>query len=246
MTSLEGKVAYVTGGSRGIGAATSRLLAARGAAVVIGYGTGADQAEALAQDIRSTGGRAAISGGNVTQKTTAEAGVAKALASFGRLDILVAAAGTSSQGMLADLTEDAYRAAFDTNVLGTLWAIQAAAPHLASPGGRIVTLSSRLAQNPFAGGAIYAGTKAAVIAMTESFAKELGSRGITVNSVAPGMIETDMTREAVAARGAAVAAQTPLGRIGQPEDVAAVVAFLASDDARWVTGRTIRTDGGIV
>jgi 3-oxoacyl-[acyl-carrier protein] reductase len=97
-----------------------------------------------------------------------------------------------------------------------------------------------------AGSAIYAGTKAAVIAMTEAFAKELGGRGITVNSVAPGLIETDLTRQAVASRGAAVAAETPLGRIGQPEDVAGAVAFFASEDSGWVTGRTLRTDGGIV
>ena len=243
---LDGKVALITGGSRGIGAAVARLLASRGAAVVIGYGRAADDAEAVAAAIRASGGRATISGGDIRLPATAAAGVATARDRFGRLDILVTAAGISGRHVLAEIGEADYREIYDTNVLGTLLAIQAAAPHLTAPGGRIVTIASRIAVNPQPGTALYAGTKAAVVAMTETFAKELGPRGITVNSVAPGLIETEMTREAVASRGAAVAADTPLGRIGQPEDVAGVVAFFASDDARWVTGRMLRADGGIV
>lgn len=243
---LEGKVAWVTGGSRGIGAAACRLLAERGAAVVIGYASGAAEAQALAGEIRAAGGRAETSGGDILAPGVAEAAVQAALTAFGRLDILVAAAGVSGRETLAEMTPDRYRTIFDANVLGTILSVQAATPHLTAPGGRIVTVSSRMALNPIAGSGLYSGAKAAVIALTESFAKELGPRGICVNSVAPGLIDTERMRAAVAARGAAVAAETPLGRVGQPEDVARVIAFLASEDAGWVTGRTVRADGGIV
>jgi 3-oxoacyl-[acyl-carrier protein] reductase len=246
METLDGKVAVITGGSRGIGAATARLLARRGAAVVIVYATSEGPARALADEIAAAGGKARISGGDVRDPATSAAAVRAALDAFGGLDILVTAAGVGSQGALGEITEARYREVFDINLLGTLLPIQAAAPHLTAPGGRIVTISSRLAQNPFPGSALYAGAKAAVLAMTEALARELGPRGITVNTVLPGMIETAMTREAVAERGAAVAAQTPLGRIGQPEDVARAIAFFASEDSRWVTGRAMRVDGGIV
>lgn len=243
---LDGKVAYITGGSRGIGAETARLLSSRGAAIVIGYGDKADRAEELAEELRAGGGRAEISGGDVRDKATSEAGVAKALEAFGKLDILVTVAGISARETLAEITAERFREVYDVNVLGTLWAIQAAAPHLTSPGGKVVTVSSRMALNPIAESSLYSGAKAAVIAMTESYAKDLGPRGITVNSVAPGLIETEMTTKSIAERGAAVAAATPLKRVGQPIDVAGVIAFFCSDDSRWVTGRTLRADGGIV
>lgn len=243
---LNGKVALVTGGSQGIGAATARLLASRGAAVVVGYSRSADAAVAVADAILAAGGRADIVGGDVRDPAAAAAAVARAIDSFGRLDILVTAAGISGRWLLADIDEAHYRDVFDVNVWGTVVAIQAAAPHMTSPGGRIVTVTSRMALNPMPGAALYSGAKAAVNAMTEAFAKELGDRGITVNAVAPGLIESDRMRDAVATRGHETVALTPLGRIGQPDDVAGVVAFLASDDARWVTGRVIRVDGGIV
>lgn len=246
MGQFDRKVALVTGGSRGIGAECARLLAARGASVVVGYGQSAGDAETVAQAIRKAGGQAEISGGDARDPATGTAAVTKAMETYGRLDILVTSAGVMGYALLEDIDPEIFRTVYDTNVLGTLLMIQAAVPHMTSPGGRIVTFSSRFALSPLAGNAAYSASKAAVIAMTETFAKELGPRGITVNSVAPGLIETDMTREAVATRGVAVTAQTPLGRIGQPGDVAGVVAFLASDDARWVTGRTVRADGGIV
>jgi 3-oxoacyl-[acyl-carrier protein] reductase len=246
MGQFDGKVALVTGGSRGIGAECARLLAMRGASVIVGYGQAAGEAEAVASVIRDTGGRAATSGGDARDPATGKAAVAKALETFGGLDILVTSAGVLGNAPLEDIDAEMFRTVYEINVLGTLLTIQAAVPHMTSPGGRIVTFSSRFAVNPPAGNAAYSASKAAVIAMTETFAKELGPRGITVNAVAPGLIETDMTREIVAARGEAMAAQTPLGRIGLPGDVAGVVAFLASDDARWVTGRTVRADGGIV
>lgn len=246
MGQFDGKVALVTGGSRGIGAECARLLAARGAAVVVGYGQSAGEAESVASAIRDAGGRAEISGGDARDPATGSSAVAKAMETFGRLDILITCAGVTGYARLEDIDVEMFRTVYDINVLGTLLMVQAAVPQMTSPGGRIVTLSSRFAENPLAGNAAYSASKAAVIAMTETFARELGPRGITVNSVAPGLIETDMTRETVATRGEAVAAQTPLGRVGQPGDVAGVVAFFASDDARWVTGRTVRTDGGIV
>lgn len=245
MEKLAGKVALITGGSRGIGAATAQLLAKRGAAVVIVYGSSERPANALADQIRQQGGQAAVAGGDLRLGATAEAAVRCALDSFGRLDILVTAAGVSSLAPLSAITEADYRSLFDINVLGTLLSVQAAAPHLTSPGGRIITVSSRLAQNPFPGAALYSGSKAAVLAMTQAFAKELGPRGITVNAVLPGMIETEMTREAVAARGASVAAETPLRRIGQPEDVARAIAMLASEESGWITGQAVRVDGGL-
>lgn len=186
-----------------------------------------------------------ISGGDVRKGETADAAVNVAIKNFGRIDILVTAAGVNHWSALPGISAEDVTAVMDVNVGGTLLAIRSAAAKMAE-GGSIVTLSSRLAQNAQPGFALYAASKAAVIALTEGFAKELGGRGIRINSVAPGLIETEMTRQAVAERGAAVAAQTPLGRVGQPEDIARVIAMLVSEDARWITGRTIRADGGIV
>lgn len=239
---FRGKVAYVTGGSLGIGAGICRMFAARGASVVIGFGRSKAAAEALAGEM----GSAVTSGGDIIDPDTAKAGVRAAMEHFGRLDIVVASAGLSGREPIEAITQERYRLLFDTNVLGTIYTVQAALPHITKPGGKIITVSSRIGLNPMPEAALYAGSKAAVDAMTVSFAKELGPQGITVNSVAPGLIETDRMAGAVAERGEAVAAATPLRRIGQPDDVAGVVAFLASDDARWITGRTIRADGGIV
>ena len=231
METLDGKVAWITGGSRGIGAETAKLLARRGASVVVGYGNARDEAQSVADAIARAGGRAVISGGDVRKSETADAAVSAAIDNFGRLDILVTAAGVNHWSKLEGISGEDVTAVMDVNVGGTLQAIRAAAARM-TDGGSIVTL--------------YAASKAAVIALTEGFAKELGGRGIRVNSVAPGLTETDMTRQAIAERGDAVAAQTPLGRVGQPEDIARVIAMLVSEDARWVTGRTIRADGGIV
>lgn len=243
---FDGKVAWVTGGSRGIGKATVQLLAERGAAVVIGYSSHGDAAEQLAQSIRDKGGKAETVGGDLRDPAAARAAVDLALAKFGRLDILVTSAGVSARHTLAEITEEDYRQMFDINVWGAVTAIQAAAPHLTAPGGRIITVSSRVAFNPFAGSALYAGAKNALVAMTDSFARELGPRGITVNGVAPGLIKSERMAAAVESRGHETVAQTPLARIGMPEDVAGAIALLASDDAGWITGRTIRVDGGIV
>jgi 3-oxoacyl-[acyl-carrier protein] reductase len=141
--------------------------------------------------------------------------------------------------------DEAYiRAMFDTNVTGAIMLTKAAAAVM-QEGGRIVQVSSRLAYSPISTSTVYAASKAAVMAMVHGFAKELGPRGITVNAVAPGVIETDMTTKIIAERGEQIRSATPLGRIGQPDDIAGIVAFLASDDARWITGRTILADGGL-
>ena len=137
-------------------------------------------------------------------------------------------------------------AIFDANVLGTVLVTQAALPHLTSPGGRIINFASALAFRPIPTSSIYAASKAAIVTLTLAFAKELGSKGITVNAVAPGVIETEMTSAIVAERGAAIIAATSLGRIGQPEDIAGIVTFLASPEAGWITGRTILADGGVI
>ena len=241
-----GKVAWVTGGSQGIGKGVVKMFAERGAAVVIGYSSNRDIAEDLARSIRDAGGKAVAAGGDIRNADVARTSVELALQEFGRLDILVTAAGVAGRQMLQDITEEDYRKTFDINVWGTIASIQAAAPHLTSPGGKIVTITSRMALNPFPGAALYAGAKNAVNAITDSFARELGPRGITVNAVAPGLIKSERMAKAVETRGHETVAITPLARIGMPEDIAGVVAFLASDDSRWVTGRVIRADGGIV
>lgn len=243
---FENKVAWVTGGTRGIGKSVVRMFARRGGSVLIGYSSHGEDAENLANEIRNAGGKAETAGGDVRDPDAARAAVRRALDSFGRLDVVVTSAGVAGRDHLEEIDEEKYRRTYDINVWGTIVTIQAAAPHLSAPGGRIITVTSRAALNPFAGAALYAGAKAAVNAITESFARELGPRGITVNAVAPGLIESERMAAAVATRGHETVALTPLGRIGQPDDVADVVAFLASEDSRWVTGRVLRVDGGIV
>ncbi|TIO08938.1 glucose 1-dehydrogenase [Mesorhizobium sp.] len=241
---FEGKVVLVVGGSRGIGAAVSRRFAGLGAAVAIGHRT-AGAADALVAEIAAGGGQAKSFAGDTSKPGEAEAIVRGAYEAFGRLDVLVNTAGIGPYLPLARIDEAHYRSIFDTNVLGTILLTQAAAPLLPSPGGRIVHFASRLAYSPIPTSSVYSASKAAVITLVHGFARELGPKGITVNAVAPGVIETDMTTTIIAERGEQIRAMTPLGRIGQPEDIAGIVTFLASDDAGWITGRTILADGGV-
>jgi len=243
--SFEGKAVLVTGGSRGIGAAVARRFGSLGAHVAIGYRSGRDAAEALAAEIAAGGGTAVAVAGDVAVPSQAQAMVRDAHEALGRLDVLVNAAGIGPYLPLAEIDEAHCRAIFDTNVLGTIMLTQAAAPLLPSPGGRIVHFASRLAFNPIPTSSVYSASKAAVVTLVHGFARELGPRGITVNAVAPGVIETDMTADILRERGDQILAATPLRRIGQPDDVAGVVTFLASEDAGWVTGRTIIADGGL-
>ncbi|MDN2578657.1 glucose 1-dehydrogenase [Aquibium sp. ELW1220] len=243
--SFEGKAVLVTGGSRGIGAAVARRFGSLGAHVAVGYRSGRDAAEALAAEIVAAGGTAVAVAGDVAVPSQAQAMVTRAHDAFGRLDVLVNAAGVGPYLPLAEIDEAHCRAIFDTNVLGTIMLTQAAAPLLPSPGGRIVHFASRLAFNPIPTSSVYSASKAAVVTLVHGFARELGPRGITVNAVAPGVIETDMTADILRERGEQILAATPLRRIGQPDDIAGVVTFLASADAGWVTGRTIIADGGL-
>jgi 3-oxoacyl-[acyl-carrier protein] reductase len=228
---LKGKVALVTGGSRGIGAAVARRLAHDGASIGVGYRTASAEADTLVAEIERAGGMAIAVKGDVGRDGDAERMVGATRERFGRLDILVNAAGVGAYRPLAAVDEAYVREMFDTNVM--------------QEGGRIVHFASRLAYSPIPTSTVYAATKAAVVALVHGYAKELGPRGITVNAVAPGVIETDMTIKIIAERGDQIRATTPLGRIGQPDDIAGIVAFLASDDSRWITGRTILADGGL-
>lgn len=241
---FEGKVVLVTGGSRGIGSAVARRLSAEGAAVGIGYRSASAEAESLVAEIEAAGGRAKAFAGDVGEPGAAEEMVRAAHSTLGRLDGLVNAAGIGPYRPLAEVDEAYVRAMFDTNVTGAVMLTKAAAAVLASPGGRIVHFASRLAYSPIPTSTVYAASKAAVMALTHGFARELGPKGITINAVAPGVIETDMTASIIVERGEAIKAMTPLGRIGQPDDIAGIVSFLLSDDAAWITGRTILADGG--
>ena len=247
MGTLDGKVALVTGGSRGIGRAVARRLAADGAAVAVGYRTRAEEAEAVVAACREDGGvdawAVAADLASVEGVRTLFGGVAER---FGRLDVLVNNAGRTERSPIADTTEEAYDETFATNAKATFFALQEAARRMAD-GGCIVNLSSVRTLTGTPGTAAYAAAKAAVEVFTRVAAKELGTRGITVNAVAPGATDTDMIRSVNSPEALAqMAAASPSGRLGAPEDVADVVAWLASDAARWVTGQTIHANGGLV
>ena len=241
---LTGRIALVTGGSRGIGAAVARRLARDGAFVAVGYRAGASEADAVVAEIEAAGGRALAVQCDIGVDGDAARMVAETFRHFGRLDILVNAAGIGKYRPLAAVDEAYVRQMFDTNVLGAIMLTKAAA-EVMEAGGRIVHVSSRLAYSPIPTSTVYAASKAAVTALVHGYGKELGPKGITVNAIAPGVIETDMTTAIIAERGEQIRATTPLGRIGQPDDIAGIAAFLASDDARWITGRTILADGGL-
>lgn len=241
---LTGKVALVAGGSRGIGAAVVRRLARDGAAVAVGYRAAAAEAEALVAEIEAAGGQALAVKGDIGVDGDPARMVQETCDRFGQLDILVNTAGIGPYRPLASVDEAYVRQIFDTNVLGAIMLTKAAAGAMQA-GGRIVHVSSRLAFSPIPTSTVYAASKAAVAAMVHGYGKELGPKGITVNAVAPGVIETDMTTAIIAERGDQIRATTPLGRIGQPDDIAGIVAFLVSEDSRWITGRTIMADGGL-
>lgn len=247
MHKLKDKVALVTGGSKGIGAGIARQLAADGARVIVNYASDRDAAEKVVVDIKATKGEAVAVAADVTSQTEVEALINTSIALFGRLDIVVNNAGVYQFAKIEESTEALYRRQFDINVLGPLLVSAAAAPHLGH-GSSIINISSFVTRVFIAESAIYSGAKGAIDAITGVLSLELGPRGIRVNAVNPGLIETEGSHSA-GAIGSDFQTwneeQTPLGRVGQVEDVAPIVSFLASDEARWITGEIILASGGM-
>ena len=238
-------MAIVTGSSRGIGAAIARRLSADGAIVIVTYARQEEAALSVARDIEARGGEVETVRADMSDLDAVRALFAETLGNFGRLDILVNNAGVGEFLTLDKIDEAHYSRIFDINVRGPLIAMQEAARVMSSP-GRIINISSGAAQAAPAGMSVYAASKAALEAMTRSIAGELGPKGITVNAISPGLTQTDMLEENVpeAARQYMVQ-NTALGRLGTPEDIADAVAFLASNDARWITGQVIGVSGGL-
>jgi 3-oxoacyl-[acyl-carrier protein] reductase len=247
MSNLKGKVAVVTGASKGIGAAIAKQLAADGASVVVNYSSSREGADKVVADIKKAGGKAVAVGGSVAKQADIEGIFAATKKEFGKVDILVNNAGVYAFAPLEQITADEYKRQFDTNVLGVLLSTQAALPLFPPEGGSIVNISSIVSTLAPPAASVYSSTKGAVDTITKALAKELGPRKIRVNAINPGYVVT----EGVQAAGIpgtdfekGAIADTPLGRAGQPEDIAPPVAFLASDAARWITGETIYVSGG--
>jgi 3-oxoacyl-[acyl-carrier protein] reductase len=247
MNRLTGKVAVVTGASKGIGAGIAKALAKDGAAVVVNYASSKEGAEAVVEAIKTSGGRAIAVRGDVSVAAEAQGLIDAAVSQFGRLDVLVNNSGVWDAGPVELFTEAQYRRLFDTNVLGVLLTTQAAIKHL-QEGGSVINISSSITTLRSPGTSLYTATKAAVNAISDVLVKELAPRKIRVNVVSPGFVVTEGTKTAGIAGSemeAGIVSQTPLGRAGEPDDIARVVAFLASDDARFVTGENILASGGL-
>jgi 3-oxoacyl-[acyl-carrier protein] reductase len=247
MRKLTGKVAVVTGGSKGIGAAIAKSLAAAGAAVVVNYASSKAGADQVVAAITAAGGKAVAVGGDVSKAADAKGIIDGALKAYGRLDILVNNSGVFEFAPLEGVTEESFHRHFNINVLGLLLVTQAAVKHLGE-GASVINISSVVTRITPPGSSVYTATKGAVDAITGVLARELGPRKIRVNAVSPGMVETEGTHSAGFIGSdfdKATVAQTPLGRLGQPRDIADVVTFLASDDARWLTGEQLLTGGGL-
>jgi 3-oxoacyl-[acyl-carrier protein] reductase len=244
MSSLQGKVALVTGASKGIGAAIARELAARGAAVAVNYSGSKAAAEKLVGEIQ--GGKAVAVQANLAEPDAAGPLVEKTVKQLGPINILVNNAGVYEFSPIEAVTREHYEKQFNLNVLGLLMTTQAALRHFDPKGGSIINIGSVAAQG-FASAAVYAGTKGAVNSITVSLSQELGPKQIRVNALNPGMVETEGAHAAGVIGSdfqKKTESDTPLGRIGQPDDIATIAAFLASDDSFWVSGQTIHASGG--
>ena len=244
---LAGKVALVTGASRGIGKAIACKLAREGAKVIINYNGSKEKAEAVKSEIEAAGGQAEVYQCDVSDYTACETFIQTVIKEEGTLDILVNNAGITKDGLLMKMSEEDFDKVLDTNLKGAFNTIRFASRQmLRQKGGRIINMSSVVGVSGNAGQANYAASKAGVIGLTKAAVRELASRGITVNAIAPGFIETDMTDVLSDKVKEASEAQIPLGHFGKPEDVAAAAAFLASEEARYITGQVLHVDGGMV
>jgi 3-oxoacyl-[acyl-carrier protein] reductase len=245
---LNGKIAVVTGASKGIGAGIAKHLAAEGAAVVVNYASSKQDADRVVDEISKRGGKAVAVQGNVAKKADVERLFAEAEKAFGKIDIVVNNAGVYEFMPLEDVTEQQFHKMFDTNVLGMLLSTQEALKHFNADGGSVINISSLASSLTPPTAVVYNATKGAVDAITRTLAKELGPRKIRVNSINPGMVIT----EGVVTGGfhesefrTMLESQTPLGRVGQTEDIAPAAVFFASDDSKWVSGETLVIAGGL-
>jgi 3-oxoacyl-[acyl-carrier protein] reductase len=246
---LKDKVAVVTGASKGIGAGIAKAFATAGAKVVVNYASSKEDADKVVQEITQNGGTAIAVHADVTKSADVKRLFTAAKNTFGRLDILVNNAGVFKFEPLEAVTEETFYAQYNTHVLGNLLSTQHAVALFGDHGGNIINISSTVSQNPMPGLVVYCAAKAAVDTMTKLLAKELGGRKIRVNTIAPGVTETEGTHSAGIIGGELekqMVANTPLGRTGQPDDIAKVAVFLASDDAGWVTGERITVAGGLL
>jgi len=246
MGKLQGKAAVVTGASKGIGAAIAKALAAEGASVVVNYASSKSGADAVVSAITKAGGKAIAVQGDVATAAGAQGVIDAAVKQYGRIDVLVNNSGVYEFASIEDITPEHFHRHFDINVLGLLLTTQAAAKHL-DAGSSIINVSSAVTSMTPPNSAVYTATKGAVDAITGVLAKELGPRRIRVNSINPGMVETEGTHSAGFIGSdfeKSYVAQAPLGRVGQPDDVADVAVFLASNDSRWLTGEKLLASGG--
>lgn len=248
MKKLENKVAIVTGASKGIGASISKFFAAEGAKVVVNYASSKEGADKVVKAIEDNGGKAIAVQGDVSKPADVAKLFEATKKAFGKLDILVNNAGVYIYEPVEKISAETYRRSFDINVFGSILTIQEAVKHFGEHGGNIINISSGASTTPLPTGAVYSATKAALDAITVALSKEFAGRNIRINSLLPGVVATEGSESAGFVGSEAeqhLVSKTPLGRTGQPEDIAKVALFLASDDAAWITGEKIAVSGGI-
>lgn len=245
---LQGKVAIVTGASKGIGASIAKDLAFEGASVVVNYSSSKQGADRVVEEIKKNGGRAMAIQANIGKEEDIKRLFRDTKNAYGKIDILVNNAGIYEFAPLESITKEHFNKMFDLNVLGLIFAIREAVDYFGMDGGSIINISSVAGKSPLPNTSVYSATKAAVDAVTKALSKELGTKNIRINSVNPGLIETEGTHTGGIMGGelaAEIKSSTPLGRVGQPDDVSSVVVFFASDASKWITGETLVVAGGL-